>query len=61
MVGDRPSEGGGVCERGWHRNDFFSITFIVHNQKSNGGGGEAWCEWRSHGPPRQHPHGYSTV
>ena len=28
--------GGGA--RGRHRNDFFLITFIVHNQKYNGGG-----------------------
>ena len=32
--------GGGP--RGRHRNDFFPITFIVHNQKSNGGGGGQW-------------------
>ena len=25
--------------RGRHHNDFFRITFIVHNQKSNGGVG----------------------
>ena len=29
---------GGGGARGRHRNDFFPITFIVHNQKSNGGG-----------------------
>ena len=29
--------GGGGGARGRHRNDFFPITFIVHNQKSNGG------------------------
>ena len=43
--------GGGGVPRGRHRNDFFPITFIVHNQKSNegdnahgingGGGGHA--------------------
>ena len=27
--------------KGRHRNDFFPITFILHNQKSNGGGGGA--------------------
>ena len=31
--------GGGA--RGRHRNDFSPTTFIVHNQKSNGGGGVA--------------------
>ena len=30
----RPSSAG---PRGWHRNDLFPITFIMHNQKSNGG------------------------
>ena len=29
--------GGGGVTRGPHHNDFFPITFIVHNQKSNGG------------------------
>ena len=58
MVGDRPSGwgAGGGGARGWHRNDFFPITFIVHNQKSNGGGGEGmvWMEepWS---PQTTHP------
>ena len=39
----------------WHRNDFFAITFIVHNEKSNGGGGGgAWCEWRGNALPQTH-------
>ena len=33
----------------------FPITFIVHNQKSNGGGGGqaegVWCEWGGDMPP----------
>ena len=29
--------GGGRILSGGHRNDFFPLTFIVHNQKSNGG------------------------
>ena len=37
-VGTRPSSGGGGegggGASGRHRNDFFPITFIVHNQKS---------------------------
>ena len=38
--------------RGLHRNDFFYITFIVHNQKSNGGPmGGPWGEWIRHAPP----------
>ena len=37
--------GGRGGSRGRHRNDFFPITFIVHNQKSNGGGGK----WGAHG------------
>ena len=42
--GSRPSRGGGGARgaRGRHRNDFLPITFIVHNQKSNGGGGGQW-------------------
>ena len=40
----RGGGGGGARER--HRNDFFPITFIVHNQKSNGGGnGGLMFEW----------------
>ena len=46
MGGGGPKGGGGGADlhlgvgggaRGRHRNDFFPITFIVHNQKSNGG------------------------
>ena len=38
---------------------FFPITFIVHNQKSNGGGGGAWCEWGPNPPPPPN-HSYAT-
>ena len=36
--------GGWGRPKGRHHNDCFPITFIVHNQKSNGEGG-AWCDW----------------
>ena len=39
-MGARPSsDGGGGGARGRHRNDFFPIIFIVHNQKSKFNGG----------------------
>ena len=39
---------GGGQEEGRHCNDFFTITHIVHKQKTNGGSnGEG-----GHGPPR---------
>ena len=37
--------------RGRNRNDlFFHHIYIEHNQKSNWGGGGAWCEWGRHAP-----------
>ena len=41
------AKGGGGGAQKDNRNDFFPITFIVYNHKSNGGGGRGgpWCEW----------------
>ena len=56
-MGARPSsEAGGGGTRGRHRNDFSPITFIVHNQKSNGGGGHGV---NGYAPPPLHS--YVTV
>ena len=48
----RASSGGGGGARERHRNDFFPITYIVHNQKSNGGP----MGWGGHGPQATHTH-----
>ena len=48
LGGGGGARGGGAIER--HRNDFFPITFIVHNQKSNRGGGVGQCRYRDTNP-----------
>ena len=43
-----------------HRNDFFPITFIGHNQKSNGGRGNGVNGGGGGGGGGMVPHSYAT-
>ena len=65
MGAKRGGEGRGGGARGRHRNNFCSpITFIVHNQKSNGGQwGAPWFEMGGGGGGGggMTPHSYATA